>query len=131
MRMRAATMMMILGLTAGCTTASQPAKPAGSTTPGPVTLSDTERATVERDTLASLPDVANANFRTISAARSSTGTVTVCGYINVTGRAGTQTGDKPFIGVLNGSEFLLSAMGGTSEETAAVQAECIQNRVYI
>ena len=131
MRMRAALLLMVLGLVAGCTTASQPTKPGRSASPGPVTLSETERAVVERDTLASLPDVANASFRTVSASRAASGTVTVCGYINVTGRGGTQTGDKPFVGVLNGSEFLLSAIGGTSEETVAVQTECIQNRVYI
>jgi len=129
--MRPAISLLLIGLVAGCTSTPPPAKQATSTAVAPATLSDAERAIVERDTLAALPDVSNASFRTISASKSSNGTMTVCGYINVVASSGTSSGDKPFIGVLSGSEFLLSAMGGSKEETIAVQAECIQSRVYI
>ena len=122
--------LLVLSL-AGCTSTPNANKAARSAPPGPVTLSDAERSTVERDTIAALPDVSAGTFRTISAARSADGRVTVCGYINVTSGSGIRSGDTPFIGVLAGGEFQMSAIGGTSEETVAVQSECIQNRVYI
>lgn len=115
----------------GCTSTSPAAKPARSSPPGPVTLSDAEKSIVERDTIASLPDVRAGTFRTISAARGTDGRVTVCGYINITSSAGVSSGDTPFIGELAGGEFQMSAIGGSSEETIAVQSECQQNRVYI
>lgn len=129
--MRRAIFLLLIGLAAGCTSTPPPAKQAKSTSVAPATLSDADRAIVERDTLAALPDVSNASFRTISASKGSSGTMTVCGYINVVASSGTSSGDKPFIGVLSGGEFRLSAMGGSEEETIAVQTECVQNRVYI
>ena len=129
--MRRAIALIMIGLTAGCTSTTPTAKPTTATSGTSVTLSETDRSTVERDTVAVLPDVSNATFRTVSASRRADGTLTVCGYVNSTNGAGVKSGDKPFVGILANGSFTLSAIGGTKEETVAVQSECIQNRVYI
>lgn len=115
----------------GCTTRAPADQPRRSGPAGPVSLTQAERSLVERETLAALPEIASGTFRTISAARAADGKVTVCGYLDFDDGRGVRSGDKPFVGLLAGDAFTLSALGGTAEETAAVQAECIRNRVYI
>lgn len=128
--MRRAIALLIIGLAAGCSSTPAP-KPVTTASGTSVTLSDAERSTVERDAVATLPDVSSATFRTISASRRSDGALNVCGYVDSMNAAGVKSGDKPFIGVLANGSFALSAVGRTKEEIVAVQSECVKNRVYI
>lgn len=127
--MKAALAAALVLLVAGCT--SSPPKPAPTPAPKagavtPVTLSDAERATVEVGARSYLQNPPDAVFRTMLASKRADGATTVCGYVNV-----NNGGDKPYIGTLAGGVFSVTAIGGTADETIAVQKACQSSRVYI
>jgi hypothetical protein len=123
-------------LMSGCVSAPPTPTPTPATTTStaaaPVVLSDADRAAIEAGTRASLPNApADATFRTMTATRGSDGVVTACGYVNAKDSSGGNTGDKPFIGVMTGAGFSVTAMGGSDAETIAVQAQCARHRINI
>lgn len=115
-------------LMSGCVSSATPPKPA---TPAsgpnmPVTLSESERATVEAGTRASLQGAsASATFRTMTATKAPDGVVTACGYVD----AGN--GDKPYIGILTSAGFTVTGMGGADADTIVVQAACSRLGIHI
>ncbi len=119
---------VLLALVSGCVS-SQPAPPASpiaSTANTPHALSDTEKATIEAGVRASQPDIpAGAAFRTITATKGTNGITTACGYV------GTSQGEKPFVGILGGTGFAMTGIGGAAEETIAVQASCSRMGIHI
>ncbi len=99
--------------------------PASSRGPaGEVALSPSDRTAVETSVRTSLGQP-SASFRTMIGQRDATGVVTVCGYFN----AGS--GDTPFIGTLGGGSFTVSNLGGTAEQTIAVQSACHGRGIYV
>ena len=54
------------------------------------------------------------------------GTVYVCGSVNARTSSGAFTGDQPFYGTLDQREFTPIKIGGTQEQSQAIQAYCRQ-----
>ena len=73
-----------------------------------------------------LSDPASAQFGQIVAGRKPDGTVYVCGSVNARTVSGTFTGDQPFYGTLDQREFTPIKIGGTAEQSQAIQAYCRQ-----
>jgi|RhiMethySRZTD1v2_1073278.scaffolds.fasta_scaffold480789_2 hypothetical protein len=73
-----------------------------------------------------LSDPASAQFGQIFAGRKPDGTVYVCGSVNVRTSSGTFTGDQPFYGTLDQRGFTPIKIGGTAEQSQAIQAYCRQ-----
>ena len=119
----------LLLLVSGCVSSSPtppPASPIASGANKPYPLSDTEKATIEAGVRVSGPNIAaDAAFRTITATKGTNGITTACGYV------GTSAGEKPFIGVLGGTGFAMTGIGGAAEETIAVQTSCGQLGIHI
>lgn len=119
---------VLLVLVSGCVSSPPPppASPIASKANSPYALTDTEKATIETGTRAARPDLpAGASFRTITATKSTDGVVTACGYV------GTSGGEKPFIGVLGGTTFTMTGIGGAAAETIAVQTSCGRLGIHI
>jgi hypothetical protein len=73
-----------------------------------------------------LSDPASAQFGQIVAGRKPDGTVYVCGSVNARTSSGAFTGDQPFYGTLDQREFTPIKIGGTQEQSQAIQAYCRQ-----
>jgi hypothetical protein len=73
-----------------------------------------------------LSDPASAQFGQIYAGRKPDGTVYVCGSVNARTSSGTFTGDQPFYGTLDQRGFTPIKIGGTAEQSQAIQAYCRQ-----
>ena len=73
-----------------------------------------------------LSDPASAQFGQIVAGRKPDGTVYVCGSVNARTNSGAFTGDQPFYGTLNQRQFTPIKIGGTQEQSQAIQAYCRQ-----
>jgi hypothetical protein len=73
-----------------------------------------------------LSDPASAQFGQIYAGRKPDGTVYVCGSVNARTSSGTFTGDQPFYGTLDQRGFNPIKIGGTAEQSQAIQAYCRQ-----
>lgn len=73
-----------------------------------------------------LSDPASAQFGQIFAGRKPDGTVYVCGSVNARTSSGAFTGDQPFYGTLDQREFTPIKIGGSEEQSRAIQAYCRQ-----
>jgi hypothetical protein len=73
-----------------------------------------------------LSDPASAQFGEIYAGRKPDGTVYVCGSVNARTSSGAFTGDQPFYGTLDQRGFTPIKIGGTAEQSQAIQAYCRQ-----
>jgi hypothetical protein len=73
-----------------------------------------------------LSDPASAQFGEIYAGRKPDGTVYVCGSVNARTSSGAFTGDQPFYGTLDQRAFTPTMIGGTAEQSQAIQAYCRQ-----
>jgi hypothetical protein len=73
-----------------------------------------------------LSDPASAQFGQIYAGRKPDGTVYVCGSVNARTSSGAFTGDQPFYGTLDQRGFNPIKIGGTAEQSQAIQAYCRQ-----
>jgi hypothetical protein len=73
-----------------------------------------------------LSDPASAQFGQIYAGRKPDGTVYVCGSVNARTSSGAFTGDRPFYGTLDQRGFNPIKIGGTAEQSQAIQAYCRQ-----
>ena len=73
-----------------------------------------------------LSDPASAQFGQIFAGWKPDGTVYVCGSVNARTNSGAFTGDQPFYGTLNQRQFTPIKIGGTQEQSQAIQAYCRQ-----
>ncbi|MGH6825757.1 hypothetical protein [Methyloceanibacter sp.] len=73
-----------------------------------------------------LSDPASAQFGQIFAGRKPDGTVYVCGSVNARTSSGALTGDQPFYGTLDQRAFTPIKIGGTEEQSRAIQAYCRQ-----
>ena len=123
--MRKIPALLLLVAVASCTSTPQTPKPPQAAAGGAaVTLTDADRAAVERAVRVQLgqPD---ATFRTMIAQRDANNAVVVCGYVN------PGVGDTPFVGMLNGGAFTVSDLGGPTERTIAVQKACHDRGIYI
>jgi len=122
-----AALFMLFALAACSSTGNTP-KPASSASPGAagssVQLTDADRAAVETAVRAQLGQP-GATFRTMIAQRDPGNAVVVCGYVN------PGSGDTPFVGMLSGSAFTVSDIGGPTERTVAVQKACHGRGIYI
>ena len=119
--------LLLLLAAAACTSAPQASKPSatgGSGAGSSVTLTDTDRGTIEAAVRARAGQPA-ATFRTMIAQRDAGGAVMVCGYVN------PGTGDTPFIGTLVEGGFIVTDLGGPAERTIAVQQACHGRGIYI
>lgn len=85
----------------------------------PVTLSEAQIAAVQRPIIADLKDPESARFTGIAAARSPSGAIAVCGYVNAKNSFGGYVGAKPFVGTLVGQAFTVKSLDG-----AFVVEEC-------
>ena len=118
----------LLLLVSGCVSSPTPppASPIASGANTPYPLSDAEKAAIEAGVRVSGPNIAaEAAFRTITATKATNGITTACGYV------GTSAGEKPFIGILGGTGFAMTGIGGAAEETIAVQTSCGQMGIHI
>ena len=68
----------------------------------------------------------SAQFGQIFAGRKPDGTVYVCGSVNARTSSGAFTGDQPFYGTLDQREFTPIKIGGSEEQSRAIQAYCRQ-----
>ena len=68
----------------------------------------------------------SAQFGQIFAGRKPDGTVYVCGSVNARTNSGAITGDQPFYGTLDQRQFTPIKIGGTQEQSQAIQAYCRQ-----
>jgi hypothetical protein len=73
-----------------------------------------------------LSNPASAQFGQIFAGRKPDGTVYVCGSVNARTNSGAFTGDQPFYGTLDQRQFTPIKIGGTQEQSQAIQAYCRQ-----
>jgi hypothetical protein len=73
-----------------------------------------------------LSNPASAQFGQIFAGRKPDGTVYVCGSVNARTSSGAFTGDQPFYGTLDQREFTPIKIGGSEEQSRAIQAYCRQ-----
>ena len=73
-----------------------------------------------------LSDPASAQFGQINAGREPDGTVYVCGSVNARTSSGAFTGDQPFYGTLDQRAFNPIKIGGTEEQSRAIEAYCRQ-----
>jgi hypothetical protein len=73
-----------------------------------------------------LSNPASAQFGQIFAGRKPDGTVYVCGSVNARTSSGALTGDQPFYGTLDQREFTPIKIGGSEEQSRAIQAYCRQ-----
>jgi hypothetical protein len=73
-----------------------------------------------------LSNPASAQFGQIFAGRKPDGTVYVCGSVNTRTSSGAFTGDQPFYGTLDQREFTPIKIGGSEEQSRAIQAYCRQ-----
>ena len=73
-----------------------------------------------------LSEPASAQFGQIVAGRKPDGTVYVCGSVNARASSGAFTGDQPFYGTLDQRAFTPIMIGGTQEQSQAIQAYCRQ-----
>jgi hypothetical protein len=73
-----------------------------------------------------LSDPASAQFGQIFAGRKPDGTVYVCGSVNARTSSGAFTGDQPFYGTLDQRAFTPIKIGGSEEQSRAIQAYCRQ-----
>lgn len=119
-------LLVTAAMAAACSSTGQntpaPAAPRGPA--GEVSLSASDRTAVETSVRSSLGQP-SASFRTMIGQRDASGVVTVCGYFN------SGSGDTPFIGTLNGGAFTVSNLGGTTEQTIAVQSACHGRGIYV
>jgi hypothetical protein len=73
-----------------------------------------------------LSNPASAQFGQIFAGRKPDGTVYVCGSVNARTSSGAFTGDQPFYGTLDQRGFTPIKIGGTAEQSQAIQTYCRQ-----
>jgi hypothetical protein len=73
-----------------------------------------------------LSNPASAQFGQIFAGRKPDGTVYVCGSVNARTSSGAFTGDQPFYGTLDQRAFTPIKIGGSEEQSRAIQAYCRQ-----
>ena len=119
--------LLLLLAAAACTSSPQASKPSATGASGAgssVTLTDTDRGTIEAAVRARAGQP-SATFRTMIAQRDAGGAVTVCGYVN------PGAGDTPFIGTLVEGGFIVTDLGGPAERTIAVQQACHGRGIYI
>ncbi len=119
-------LLVTAAMAGGCSSNSQntPAPAASRGPAGEVALSPSDRTAVETSVRSSLGQP-SASFRTMIGQRDASGVVTVCGYFN------SGSGDTPFIGTLNSGAFTVSNLGGTAEQTIAVQSACHGRGIYV
>jgi hypothetical protein len=93
----------------------------------PITLNAKQVAAVRDGVTKSLKDPESARFGRMIGGRTSGG-VMVCGYVNAKNSFGGYIGEKPFHGVIlgsdNASSFAVTGMGGQDNETGAVFEIC-------
>lgn len=101
----------------------------------PYTLSPAEIAAVKRGVKGQLKDPTSPLFGEFRSAKNSDDVVTVCGWVNAKNSYGGYTGDKPFIGVIVGSQgtlgFVPAGFGGTDTATYVVRKTCAKAGVVI
>ena len=73
-----------------------------------------------------LSNPASAQFGQIFAGRKPDGTVYVCGSVSARTSSGAFTGDQPFYGTLDQRAFTPIKIGGSEEQSRAIQAYCRQ-----
>jgi len=73
-----------------------------------------------------LSDPNSARFGDIFAGRQPDGKLYVCGSVDVRKNSGGFTGDQPFYGTLDQHAFTPITIGGTPEQSQAIEAYCRQ-----
>jgi hypothetical protein len=73
-----------------------------------------------------LSDPNSARFGEIFAGRQPDGTLYVCGSVDVRNNSGGYIGDQPFYGTLDQRAFTPITIGGTQEQSQAIEAYCRQ-----
>jgi hypothetical protein len=73
-----------------------------------------------------LSDPNAARFGNINAGRRPDGTLYVCGSVDVRNSSGAYTGEQPFYGTLDQREFTPITIGGSEEQSRAIEAYCRQ-----
>lgn len=93
----------------------------------PVTLTSAQIAMVQAGVRSSLKDPASARFDRVQlwkAGQKDATHIAVCGYVNAKNSFGGYTGDKPFVGVMDGRIFVVAGMGGSDLDSLSVLAVC-------
>jgi hypothetical protein len=101
----------LLGSLCGCTATPEPLPP--------YTLSDAEINAVVRGLYSAVKDLDAPSFRSFKAARSGSGDVYVCGWMNSKYRA-----EQVFIGTLSAGRFSPDRIGKDTYSTSEVLAKC-------
>jgi hypothetical protein len=113
---------------AGCVSSSLPKT-------APTTLDDGMKKTVQTAVTATLKDPNSAMFGAMQAGLRPDGIILVCGYVNAKNSFGGYTGNKLFEGLLyirpQGNAFIVTGMGGTSDEDFAVGVVCRSSGLQI
>lgn len=111
-----------------------PPAPVGSIEAGTkVTLDARQQESVIVGVTKWLKDPASARFGTMTAARNSRGTITVCGFVAGRNGSGAYVGMAPYVGVMMGTraspDFVVVGIGGSARERAEVTSLCRESGV--
>jgi hypothetical protein len=96
----------------------------GPTTPYVLSAADVE--TVESTIRYQMKDAASAQFRDLQGAKSASGDVLVCGWVNGRNSFGGYTGFMPFAGRLGGFGFSLGMLAADNADANVVAHQCRQ-----
>lgn len=91
----------------------------------PYALNNDELSIIDRGVRNALKDPASGVITSVSAAKSSDGVVSACGFVNGKNSYGGYTGRQPFMGVLTQKAgFFVIKIGSTQNEAIAVATVC-------
>ncbi len=114
-------------LLAGCAADPTPQVQTGSVEAYPrVSLTPQQMQLVYSGVQRVLSDPNSARFGQMVAGRQPDGTVYVCGSVDARTMSGNFTGSQPFYGTLDQRGFNPVKIGGTAEQSQAIEAYCRQ-----